>query len=96
MTAKPESVESVVAELMCDADMVTEGTGIHRDDCRRCRILTAHRVELAEALDALYAVTDDDPCRYDHHGYCQTHGPGAIPCSTAVARDLLRKHGVDK
>jgi hypothetical protein len=32
---------------------------------------------------------EDDPCSYDHHGYCQTHGPGEIPCTIATARQFL-------
>lgn len=31
------------------------------------------RVALAEAKELLSFYTDDEPCRFDHHGYCQTH-----------------------
>lgn len=43
---------------------------------------------LAELEAALRAVIDDEPCRYDHHGYCQTHLLGK-PCEVAEARRLL-------
>lgn len=46
------------------------------------------RAEKMEAV--LRDLIDDEPCRFDHHGYCQTHGwlqPGR--CPVARARDLL-------
>lgn len=39
--------------------------------------------------DALRALVDDEPCSFDHHGYCQVHGPGGIPCEMQVAHDAL-------
>lgn len=42
-------------------------------------------VLLREALESLL---DDDKCRYDHHGYCQTHYLGD-PCEVAEARRIL-------
>lgn len=30
------------------------------------------RKELEKARELLKALVDDEPCRYDHHGYCQT------------------------
>lgn len=38
---------------------------------------------------ALAVVVDDDECVFDHHGMCQTHGPGPIPCQVATARAVL-------
>ena len=47
------------------------------------------RVEkLVEALAGLVACQGDDPCRYDHHGYCQEHYIEA-ECSVAKARAAL-------
>ena len=45
--------------------------------------------EQREALEAFVTDESTDPCWFDHHGYCQAHGPGPIPCHMQVARDLL-------
>jgi hypothetical protein len=44
--------------------------------------------KLVEALAGLVACQGDDPCRYDHHGYCQEHYIEA-ECSVAKARAAL-------
>jgi hypothetical protein len=41
-------------------------------------------------LDIVRALMDDEPCRYDHHRYCQTHSIAAEPCPHELAHDLLR------
>lgn len=57
---------------------------------------------IAQYCDAIYAMlafaeraypllanlTDDDECRFDHHGNCQTHHLERT-CSVAASRDLL-------
>lgn len=49
------------------------------------------------AVDALRplleALTDDEPCTLDHHGYCQTHWGGEVDgkCGVAAAREFLRE-----
>ena len=45
----------------------------------------------AELKDVLGALTDDDDCQYDHHGYCQAHGwmTTETRCANARARDML-------
>ena len=41
-------------------------------------------------VETLTAVVDDDPCEFDHHGYCQTHGwMYAEPCPTAKLQAML-------
>ena len=45
---------------------------------------------IAELVEALDGLIDDEPCRYDHHGYCQSHFITA-PCEMAVARATLAK-----
>jgi hypothetical protein len=48
-----------------------------------------HRVaKLVDALAGLVACQGDDPCRYDHHGYCQEHYIEA-ECSVAKARAVI-------
>jgi hypothetical protein len=49
--------------------------------------------ELTRLRKALEGLVDDEPCCFDHHGYCQTHGPGPIPCQMAVARAALTTPG---
>jgi len=42
-----------------------------------------------ETLRALVTeLVDADPCRYDHHGYCQTHSLHEKPCPHEQAKDL--------
>jgi hypothetical protein len=45
-----------------------------------------------ELVRALEGLVDDEPCRYDHHGYCQTHRLNN-PCEMQVARAALKKAG---
>lgn len=47
--------------------------------------------ERAELRNALRAFVDDEPCRLDHHGGCQSHDPneGMAECRMSVARRLL-------
>lgn len=37
----------------------------------------------------LTGLVDDDPCQYDHHGLCQTHGLSEKPCVMERARAVL-------
>jgi hypothetical protein len=43
---------------------------------------------IAELEGALTGVVDDEPCWYDHHGYCQAHFVTS-PCEMAEARAAL-------
>lgn len=43
---------------------------------------------LREALEGLLAPFSDDPCRLDHHGYCQAHFL-ELHCCVAKARAAL-------
>lgn len=46
--------------------------------------VTALRLALRDLLDAI----GDEPCRFDHHGYCQEHFISS-PCEVATARHIL-------
>lgn len=48
--------------------------------------VTALRLALRDLLDAI----GDDPCRFDHHGYCQAHFLSS-PCEVATARHILEE-----
>lgn len=50
--------------------------------------VTALRLALRDLLDAI----GDEPCRFDHHGYCQAHFVSS-PCEVADARRLLDLDG---
>jgi hypothetical protein len=54
--------------------------------------IDALRAENARLRDALAGVTDDEPCQYDHHGYCQTH---FITAHTAAAVAAERERIVE-
>ncbi|HEV8639415.1 MAG TPA: hypothetical protein VG370_34840 [Chloroflexota bacterium] len=61
-----------------------------RDDERTANArLIAAAPDLLAALRALLAV-DDEPCRFDHHGYCQAHHVSA-PCIVGQARAAVAK-----
>ena len=44
--------------------------------------------KIEQLTGALRGVVDDEPCWFDHHGYCQTHVLGN-PCEMAIARAAL-------
>lgn len=46
--------------------------------------------ERDQLRDLVAALIDPDPCRYDHHGYCQTHSLHEAPCP----HDLAKKLGI--
>ena len=46
------------------------------------------RNEMGKLIARLVATHDGEPCRLDHHGYCQSHNYAA-PCPVADARVLL-------
>lgn len=50
--------------------------------------------EVDYALDAILEI-QDEPCRYDHHGYCQTHHlrtkDGEPECEIMLGRKALEK-----
>ena len=43
-----------------------------------------------ELVTALEGLVDEEECRYDHHGNCQTHAVNN-PCEMEVARKALAK-----
>lgn len=47
-----------------------------------------------EALRLLDDLAEDGPCRFDHNGRCQEHGPVDPPCPHREAHDLLVRLGV--
>ena len=47
-------------------------------------------VLIGELLAALEALVDDEECRFDHHGNCQTHAL-SNPCNMQRARDIITK-----
>lgn len=54
------------------------------------------RSEEWEARNLLEQVTDPEPCRLDHHGYCQTHlWVGKGECAHSRARKLLKSHCIE-
>lgn len=66
-------------------------------DDRIATALEAQAAEIARLKDIVEALTDDDPCYYDHHGYCQAHGWMAVSpaCPHARARALTGSQSHD-
>lgn len=44
---------------------------------------------IAPLRELLAQLVDEDPCRLDHHGYCQAHSLHSPPCPHQVAKELL-------
>lgn len=53
--------------------------------------ISAKDAEIAELRKLLAELTDPDECRYDHHGYCQTHSLQEYPCPHSRAKELLEQ-----
>lgn len=51
--------------------------------------LATARAQAQTLREMLDGFIDDEPCTFDHHGYCQTHFSGATPCYMAEARAYL-------
>ncbi|MDE1867089.1 MAG: hypothetical protein KGI08_05200 [Thaumarchaeota archaeon] len=52
-------------------------------------ILAVNRHHLFEEMvGILKRFVDNEPCSFDHHGYCQTHGV-TMPCINEQAKQLL-------
>lgn len=52
--------------------------------------------ELALAVEIIEALTDDDPCHFDHHGNCQAHAAfGDGECPHAMAKRWLARNMAD-
>lgn len=39
----------------------------------------------------LIELTDEDDCRYDHHGYCQAHSLDTAPCPHSRSKTLIKE-----
>lgn len=48
--------------------------------CRRC---------MERLIELLADLTENDPCRYDHHGKCQAHKLHERPCPHEVAKHAI-------
>lgn len=66
------------AALSAQVDRLTAELAARAPDLREISALRA----------ALCATLSEAPCRLDHHGYCQEHGPGPIPCPVPAAWTL--------
>lgn len=51
------------------------------------------REPLDQAISIIKDLIDDEPCRFDHHGYCQSHGWMATwpPCPQKRAKEFLEE-----
>lgn len=49
--------------------------------------------EVAVPAEVLAGLTDADECRFDHHGYCQTHRLHEAPCPNKTANEILAAAG---
>lgn len=71
-----ERLAVVNLRVTCNADTVEE-----------VRALADAAPDLLAALEAMI---DNEPCRFDHHGNCQTHTLGN-PCEMAAARAAIAR-----
>ncbi len=52
--------------------------------------LEQSQAEAARLRALVGELLDPDPCEYDHHGYCQTHGLSEQPCPHERGKALLK------
>jgi chromosome segregation ATPase len=101
LAAERDALAARVAELDVERDAAREtlmnaGIALHvakreATDAEAKLAASEALVErLREALDNLVACQGEDPCYYDHHGYCQAHYIEA-DCSVAKARAALEE-----
>jgi hypothetical protein len=76
---------AVLAKALCDVDLHHQ-YAVCYEAARRLEALEADKVTLRGLVEELH---DEDPCSYDHHGYCQTHSLGKFPCPHTRARAAL-------
>lgn len=67
---------------------LTEAVDRGHEQCVQRSELLATRAERDEARATLARFIDPDPCRFDHHGFCQTHGHEP-PCAVDEAKRLV-------
>lgn len=70
-------------------DWPYQGETMAHDAADRIEALTAERDRLRDALTRLLEPFEEDPCYYDHHGYCQAHFVEA-DCCVAYGRGVLK------
>lgn len=56
-----------------------------------CNEYESDKEIIKELVEALEGIVDHDLCSFDHHGYCQTHFSGSLPCLMNKARQILEK-----
>ena len=89
-----KSIETLTRELaeakLREADMrITIADLAGQRDTLRAE-LTATKARLAEAVEVINGLVDDEPCWKDHRGHCQAHYLGD-PCEMETARTFLAK-----
>lgn len=94
ITASPASPEAADADVIVDLirsdDIAEHIAALHNASLDAARLDPVLR-ELLEHL------TDEDPCWFDHHGYCQAHGwmETEPRCPHARAKELLAASPAD-
>ncbi len=79
-----EKFDSDFCGTICTMDV----TCCPEEDNANAHIISAGP-DLLEVMEIIVGVNDEE-CRLDHHGYCQTHY-GDIPCVITLARKAIKK-----
>lgn len=59
-----------------------------RDDYAELLLSSSKIKDLEEILEEVIEV-ESEPCRYDHHGYCQSHWMHEYPCPIEKAKQMI-------
>jgi hypothetical protein len=66
-----------------------------RDPCETCRLELAES-EVEKLQELIKEFADNEPCKYDHYGYCQTHTEHPRPCPYERANEMRNIEDVSK
>ena len=81
-----ENANHQIGRMRGTAESALEGQSVDGDAER-------YKRERDEAVGLLWKVSSDEPCRFDHYGYCQEHGwfDLSVPCPEGRAQTFLAR-----
>ena len=86
-----DDCEHIILAYDAESDRMNELALVYAWDGKKTHLANRRLIACApELLKALEALVDDEECRFDHHGCCQTHDL-SNPCNMQYARNVIAK-----